>query len=156
MLLHRAIACLLIFTLTGCEATYWVRRSELERALVASVPAPTVRGAREDGTEVDLRTTTLVPGPVPSGHRDTVAVKPRNRTRRAGFIVAGVGGLFAIAGALTLGIGLSGKADPPGCHDEGCWLGPLVGGAVLSAFGGSVLVTGLSVAGASGRSVEAR
>jgi hypothetical protein len=77
------------------------------------------------------------------------AAAPRpSRLRKSGYVVLGLGGLFAVGAAIA---GASG--DRPGCHDEQCWLGPLVAGSTLGALGGSLLIGGgiMALAGGNDR-----
>jgi hypothetical protein len=148
----RRVACILLGALSGCESSYWVNRADLERLETASVPPATIPANRADGSgPVDLRTATIPIGPVPSPDGQ-VKVRPRNWTRRAGFITLGIGSLVAALGLVTWFV----IPGPAGCHDEGCWLPQLAAGTSLLAIGGSTMVTGAILAGASGRSVEER
>lgn len=112
--------------LAACEPVYWVDRKQLLDAQAGSPRVvPAVRDA--DRTEVLLKPEALERATVEHGDPELRArVKPPNHGRRAGAAMLGVG-----LGLTTLGLvfGIVAAAPPTDCHDEECWLAPMICGA---------------------------
>lgn len=71
----------------------------------------------------------------PTPHRRSPAL------RRAGYALIGIGGVFAI-GAIAAGA----ASNPPGCHDEDCWLPQMTAGLSFGSAGAALLIAGGAMA----------
>jgi len=139
--------------LAACEPVYWVDRNQFLDAQAGSPRV--VRAVRnDDRSEVLLKPEALAHATAQGGDTDLrLRVKPPNPGRKAGAAMVGIG-----LGLATLGIvfGIVAAAPRTDCHDEECWLAPLIGGASSGALGGAMLLAGGITLGATSRSAELR
>jgi hypothetical protein len=141
--MKRIEAALLALMLSGCVSTYSLRAEDIHRlrngAFSAAEGVPATRD--RDGRAVRLKASVL--DGVDLGLGDSpVRLRPRTtRTRRDGYIVLGIGGALALGAVIAAVTG-----DPPGCHDETCWMPRLTAGLTLGILGGALVVAGGAMA----------
>ncbi len=124
----------------GCESTYLVKRSDLEREaqLSARERAAVIPAQRENGTNVLLRSDRLLDRAEESDTDSPllIRVRPQNRILTAAKVLAGLGGgVIAIGGIATVA-----TATQP-CDRDLCGLPPLLIGSTLGALSGVTLLT---------------
>jgi hypothetical protein len=134
-----------IALLAGCAPSYWVKDADWRAAQAHNLE--TLPARRTSGREVALVVARLDAAQVvEDGNR--LRLTPQHRKLTAGWALLGIGGAL-----LTGAIGAFASSNPPGCHDESCWVGQTAAGASLAATGGLSMLIGTLLA-ATSRSAE--
>lgn len=141
----RCLSLLLVAIASGCEASYFVKQSDLARYTAErdSHPNRLIPARREtDGHPVMLRGETLDADNLPSAAPGAeVHVVPRSRNLIASAWLAGAGAVLTVAGAIAMGVGGGqglGNFDEGGKGDGAFFggLGVLGVGLALGNFSG--------------------